>query len=422
MYRALTLFSALFAAVFCFGMGNGLLNSQLSLRMTLEGFSTLVTGLILTCYFIGLLCGYFLCHRLIERVGHIRAFAAFAALGTALVLLHSLYISAIFWALLRFFTGIIVFGLFMVIESWLNECADDRNRGRVFSIYMILTYLALGIGQQFLNLSSVTGPALFSVAALLISLSLVPVAASAAVHPQLPRHERYTFRTMFQKAPLGMLGCMMAGLLNSAFYALMPVVGIQIGLTVFRISWLMTSTILGGLAIQWMIGVLSDRVDRSLILLNTGILISLSSALIAALIGFGSGNSYPLLLVEMGCFGGLLFTIYPVSVARAYDLFAPEDSVAVSAALLLWYSIGAICGPIAASLLITALKSPLGLFVHWSAFSALFVAITIYLRHQERIAHVPVADQVDFIPLGKTSPVAMVIDPRAQVPPPSGTP
>ena len=197
-----------FAAAFIFLTGNGLLNTLLSTRMAAEGFSTGTTGIVLSCYFTGLLTGSFVSHRLIQRVGHIRAFTVFAATTTAAALLHGLYLSPWFWGILRFLCGITTFGLFMVIESWLNECTESRYRGRVFSIYMTLTYLGIGIGQQLLNVGDVQGQTLFIIAGVIFALCLVPVSATEGVHPSLPETKPYHFISIFRRSPLGMLGSM----------------------------------------------------------------------------------------------------------------------------------------------------------------------------------------------------------------------
>ena len=217
MVTTLGAFGALFAAAFVFLTGNGLLNTLLSARMAAEGFSTGTTGIILSCYFTGLLTGSFTCHRLIQQVGHIRAFTVFAATMTATALLHGLYLSPWFWGALRFMSGITTFGLFMVIESWLNECTESRYRGRVFSIYMTLTYLGIGIGQQLLNIGDVQGQTLFIIAGVIFALCLVPVSATEGVHPSLPETKPYHFISIFRRAPLGMLGCMAAVLVHSFF-------------------------------------------------------------------------------------------------------------------------------------------------------------------------------------------------------------
>lgn len=389
-------------------MGGGVLNTQLSLRMTQEGFSTPAIGITLACYFLGLMGGYFLCHRLIQRVGHIRSFAVFAAGTTAITILHGFYISAVFWAILRLLNGIIVFGLYMVVESWLNECSQPHTRGRVFSVYMTLTYMGIGIGQQLINFGNGGGQNVFFIAALFFTLSLIPVAVARSVHPELPQPARYTFKALFRKVPLGMLGCFAAGLVSSAFYSMAPVFGTKIGLTVFQLSWLMSTTVIGGFAVQWIVGIISDRNDRTLILVFIAGLIAIFSVVIM----LNTDPAYLWLLAEMTVFGGLIFAIYPVAVARANDVFEGKDAVAVSSALLLCYSIGAVCGPILASTVMTLLNTPYGLYAYWAMVAGVFAVVAMYLKHKERVAKVPVAEQVNFVPLKNTSSVATVLDPR----------
>jgi len=411
MVTMLLSFGALFTSALFFLMGGGVLNTQLSLSMTREGFSTPTIGTTLACYFLGLVFGYFLCHRLIQRVGHIRSFAVFAAATAIIIILHGLYISAVFWATLRFINGITSFGLFMVVESWLNECTQSQTRGRVFSIYMTLTYMGIGIGQQLLNLGGQSGQNLFLIAALLYSLSLIPVCVTRSVHPELPQPTRYTFKALFQKVPLGMLGCFAAGLVNSAFFSMAPVFGTKIGLSVLQLSWFMSTTVIGGFAVQWIIGVVSDRYDRTLIL----VIVACLTALLSCGIVMRDATSFYGLLVEMAVFGGLIFAVYPVAVARANDVFEGKDAVAVSSALLLCYSIGAVFGPILAAAVMTLLKTPYGLYVYWSSVAGVFAVITVYLKLRERITVVPVSEQVNFVPMKNTSSVAMVLSPRADL-------
>jgi MFS family permease len=417
MVSTLIAFGALFASALFFLMGAAVLGTQLSLRMTQEGFSTPTIGITLACYFLGLVFGYFLCHRLIQRVGHIRSFAIFAAATTIIIILHGLHISAIFWATLRFLNGITNFGLFMVVESWLNECTQSQTRGRVFSIYMTLTYMGIGIGQQLLNFGGEDGRNLFLIAALLFSLSLIPVSATRSVHPELPQPVRYTFKALFQKVPIGMLGCFSAGLVNSAFFSMAPVFGTKIGLSVFQLSWFMSTTVIGGFAVQWIVGIVSDRFDRTLILVIVACLVALLSFGIVV----NNGASYYWLLFEMAIFGGLVFAVYPVAVARANDVFEGQDAVAVSSALLLCYSIGAIFGPILASIIMTLSNTPYGLYVYWSLVTGVFAVIAIYLKKKERITIIHPAQQVNYVPMKNTSSVAMVLDPRTNAEEDTGT-
>ena len=412
MVKAMGSFSALFAATFIFFTGNGLLNTLLSTRMAVEGLSTAVSGMVLSCYFSGLLTGSFLCHRLIQRVGHIRAFAVFASVTTAATLLHGLYLSAWFWGLLRFSSGVTCFGLFMVIESWLNECTESRFRGQVFSIYMTLTYLGIGIGQQLLNAGDIKGQELFIITGIIFALCLVPVSATEGVHPLLPTRKSFSFLAIVRKAPLGMLGSMVAGLTNSAFYAMVPQVCTEIGLPLRQLSWIMSTTVFTGLAAQWGIGSLSDRFDRTVVLTGFATVI----AIVSAFMFFHRESAFWGLAVQMGLFGALAFAVYPVSVARAHDVFGGQDVIAVSAGVLFAYSIGASVSPMLASMVMTLLGTPYGLFAFWFAVNGGFAVIAFYLRKREKVEIVAVEDQVAFVPMKSTSPVAMTLDPRTDPP------
>ncbi|MFW5854878.1 MAG: MFS transporter [Thermodesulfobacteriota bacterium] len=411
MVSTLSNFFGLFTAVFIMLMGVGSLSTLLSLRMTMAGFSAQLTGLIMATYFLGLVFGSFVCQPLIHRVGHIRSFAAFAAVATAVVMMHGLYLSAPFWAFLRFVSGIITIGLYMVIESWLNECAVPGSRGRVFSIYMICSYLGMGLGQQILNVGDPQGLELFLVIGILLSLCLVPVAVTHSVHPELPPTEKFNLIALIKQSPMGMMGSFVAGITNSSFYAMGPVFGNQIGLSVSAVAGMMTLTIFGGLACQWPVGLLSDRFDRALILSWLGILV----ALIAGGMMFTAGISYRTLVVIMAVFGGIIFAVYPVAVSRAHDVSPSHDVVAISSALLLCYGVGSSIGPIAASAFMTAFQSPYALFGFCACIGILYAVLGFFLRQMEMLKHVPLDEQVDFFPMKNTSQVAHALDPRGSL-------
>jgi MFS family permease len=382
--------------------------------MTLEGFSTQVVGLTMAAYYAGLVLGSFVSRHLIEKVGHIRAFAVFAALATTAALLHGLYVSAVSWGLLRVVTGVMTMGLYMVIESWLNECTAPQSRGRVFSVYMMLSYFGLGAGQLLLNTGDTAGPQLFLISGMLLTLCLVPVAVTRSAQPRLPAPSRFNLAALFSRAPLGFLGCVTAGLITSAFYSMGPVFSHRIGLSTSETAWFMSVTIFGGLVLQWPLGVLSDRFDRTLVLAAVATTVAAAAVAITAATHYRQGWLIPM----MGMFGGFIFTLYPVAVARTHDLFPPEDIVAVSSVLLLGYGVGATIGPVAASAAMVASQSPYGLFGFQTGIAALYAGVVLYLRKKEKIKRVPVADQVDFMPMKNTSPVALVMDPRVESPVP----
>ena len=399
---------SLYAAVFALAMGLGLLATFLSVRLTLQGFSTQVTGLILTAYFMGSVVGTFYCRRLIQRIGHIRSFSAFAALATAMVMLHAATDSALAWALLRFFTGLATIGLFMVIESWFNEDAPPQTRGRVFSVYMVIYYLGSSAGQQLLNFGNVAGQSLFFVIGLLLVSCIIPVAVTRARHAGLPDVAPMGLKHIIKLAPLGLIGCLTAGLTSSAFYTMGPIFCQKMNLSVAQLSSFMTITVLGGLVFQWPVGIISDRFDRSIVIPLLGGLFAIVSwgMILAAQISFG------LFMAGASLFGGLMFSIYPVAVARTHDMFEPKDVVNVSSALLLFQGIGAVIGPMASAAAIELLDSPQGFFVYFSIICAVSAAVSFFLRQKEIAQIIPVEDQGDFMVMNHTSPVVLQIDLR----------
>jgi MFS family permease len=403
-------FIALYISMLLLSMSLGLLATFLSLRLIIEGFSTQTTGMILTSYFIGSVVGAIYCRRIIRSVGHIRAFTAFAALATAMIMLHGCTISALAWAIFRFFTGIATIGLFMVIESWFNECAQPHTRGRIFSIYMVMCYIGGSIGQQFLNLGDVEDQTLFFVIGFLLVSCIIPIALTSSIHPEMPKIEPVKFKIILKKAPLGILGCFTAGMTSSSFYTMGPVFCHQINLSVSQLSYFMTITVLGGFLFQWPLGSFLDRFDRSKVIPILGGIL----ALISGLMIIAAQSSFWIFMVATAMFGGFMFTIYPAAVARAHDMFEAKDVVNVSSALLLFYGIGAVIGPITSSLIMGLLDTPYGFYIYFSSISTTYALIALLLRQKEMTLIIPVEEQVEFMVMKHTTQMAIEIDPRSE--------
>ena len=126
-------------------LANGFFGTFISLRVAIENFEA--AGLVLSAYFAGFTLGALRCGKIIERIGHIRAFAAFAGLVAAATVVMPLVVGSLAWGILRAIIGFGCAGIFVTTESWLNAKALPSERGRVFSIYMIGTFLALALGQ-----------------------------------------------------------------------------------------------------------------------------------------------------------------------------------------------------------------------------------------------------------------------------------
>lgn len=404
MIATLSSLAALFITVLLMLLANSLLGSLLGIKLAAAN-EPLLTGLVMSGYYAGLVTGAMLCINIIRSVGHIRAFAAFCAANIATTLLLSLGDNVWLWVLLRFITGLSMMGSYMVVESWLNERAAPEMRGRVFSIYMVVSYAAIGSGQLLLSFSQQNGGTLFTLGAMLFALCLIPVALTRAVVPQPLEKVHFGLRHLFDLAPHAIYGCLAAGLITGAFYALGPVYALGISGDVGMVGIFMALTIFGGLSLQWPLGLLSDRVKRRLLLLALGFGLAVASLAMLLL------DAMPLArMAAAALWGGLAFTLYPVAVAYANDRISAEELVPASGVLLMTYSGGAAIGPILAGLAMRTTGDN-GLYL-FAAIIALVLALLVARRRgAERVT---VDEQGDYVAMPRTSTVITQLDPRTE--------
>jgi len=400
--------SALLSGVGILLLGNGMLGTLIGIRLALEQTPTLVTGAVMAAYFAGLFAGSVYAGRMIGRAGHIRAFAAFAAVFSAATLAHVLFGSPLAWGILRFAEGFCMAGLFMCIESWLNARADNATRGAVLSIYMYVVYAAQGLGQFLLNLADPTQATLFIVASILLSLALVPVALTRSPQPEPPQPSVFGLGALIRISPLGVMGALVSGLALGSIYGLAPAFAHAVGLDVAGTARFVGAFILGGLILQWPLGRLSDRIDRRRVIAAVAAMLAAFST---ATLLTAEGSRMALWPIAIGI-GGTAFTLYPLSVAHANDWIDPRDMVPASGGLLLAYGAGATAGPLVSSLVMWRLGAT-GLFVVTGAAALGVAGFSIYRMTQRPPA--PKESQEPFRPLPRTTPAVAELDPRSEV-------
>lgn len=412
MRQILASLSALLVSMSLLMLGTGLFTTFIGLRAVLEGFTKESVGLMMSVFYLGLILGTLRCGRLINRIGHIRAFAVFSATSAAVVIVFPLFVSAPLWMLLRGILGFNLAGMYMVAESWLNTRATGDNRGTLLAIYTMTSFLAMGGGQLLINLGDPAGFELFIVVNLLFCLALVPVAVTRATHPAPVEFSHFRFRQLYAISPVSVGGCLCSGFALGALFGMGPIYGQDLGLSVAQISQFMSVLIVSGLFLQLPLGRLSDRLDRRWVIVAV--------ASVMALAGFAmvlwAQHSFAVLLGLAAIFGGLLATLYPLSVAYANDYIDPKDMVPASGGLLLAYSVGAAVGPaIAAGVM--RLTGPGGLFLYTGVAAAALVVFALYRMRQRHWA--PVREKEAFVPLPVTdvqTSVVNEIDPRCEPP------
>lgn len=399
MFAAFASISSLLLGAALLLIGNGLIGTLLALRASHEGFADGVIGLVMSAYFVGFLVGAFVAPRIVMRVGHIRAFALFAAVASAAAIVHALIVNPLSWAALRILMGSCLVSLYMVIESWLNALTPGERRGKVFATYMAVNFVALAAGQNLIRVYSPAGFELFGIVAMLLSLSLVPIALTRIEQPVPVHQPRVSLRRLYKASPSGIAGAFGSGLAMSAFWGMGPVMARRLGSDDDAVAAFMTATILGGALIQWPVGYWSDRHDRRSVLaaLTAG---ACACAVLAVLVS-GLGT-WPL-LGAMFLFGGLAFTVYPVSIALANDFLSREEALQGASSMLLIHGVGAALGPSLAGLLM-GLAGPRGLLLHFATIYAVLSA-SVWLRL--RRSGYTTTPQSSYAPMMRTSPAAL---------------
>lgn len=378
--------------------GNGLQGTLIALRGASEGFSSSTIGFMGTAYFAGFLLGCVFITRIMKAVGHVRSFSALAAIASAGTLLLVLVIDPVMWSAVRFASGFCFAGLFTIMESWLNSGVSNHDRARVLALYRIIDIGSVTGAQFLIPVFGADGFAIFAIMSIMITLSLVPVSLGDRSNPTPPESVKLDLARVWRISPLGCIGCIAVGVTNSSFRTLSPVYAEQIGMNVTDVVTFVSVGIIGGAIIQYPLGYLSDIWDRRMVLLLTAIG-ALASAL--ALVFFAGSDALTNFAIVF-IFGSFAMPLFSLSAAHANDRAGKDEFVLVNAALMLFYSFGAIGGPISASWVMQNF-GPHSLFIFTALVYSVLIFIILY-RMLVRSA-VPASKRGRFIALLRTSPI-----------------
>lgn len=341
MVQVLSRSWALLLGMMLLMVGNGLQGTLLGVRGGIEGFSTFEMSFVMSAYFAGFLVGSRVAPQMIRRVGHVRVFAALASFVSAILILYPAFTHPVAWACGRIAIGFCFSGVYVAAESWLNNSADNSNRGKALSIYMIVQMFGIVSAQGLLAIGDATGYALFIVSSVLVSISFAPILLSVAPTPAFETAKPMPLRTLIETSPLSCLGMFLLGGVFSAQFGMSAVFGTAAGLSVIQISLFVSSIYIGALLMQYPIGLFSDRVDRRLVILVIAFLGGLAS-----LVAFLNSEYFRALLIVAFVIGGTSNPLYSLLIAYTNDYLEADDMAAACGGLIFINGVGAISGPL----------------------------------------------------------------------------
>ncbi|HUN25385.1 MAG TPA: MFS transporter [Steroidobacteraceae bacterium] len=383
-------------------LGAGLQSTLLGLRATLEGFPTPVTGLIMSCYYVGYLFGTRGAPWLVRQVGHVRVFAALAAVASIAILVQATFVYPFPWGAMRLVSGVCFAGIYVVAESWLNDRASRTNRGRLLALYMLVLYVGLGSAQYLLLLASPATPAPFMLTSALICLAMVPIVISARQVPERAVPRKVGFLDLYRNSPLGVVAVAVSGMISSIIFSMGPVYARLSGLGTPGVATFMSVSILAGVVTQYPVGRLSDRTDRRTII---AAVCALATLVASSVVLFGT-LPRALFLALTGLYSGFALTLYSLAVSHVNDKLEPSEMVRASSLLLLLNGSAAAIGPVLAGSVMAAFGPP----AYFVVLAALTGALTLYdLWRKSRRKPVPGERKSPFLttqPEGGRAPIA----------------
>lgn len=358
MLQVLSTSWALLLGMMLLQVGNGVQGTLLGIRGALEGFSTGQMSLVMSGYFLGFLGGSLMAPRLIRRVGHLRVFAALGSLISAVLILYPALTDPWVWIGLRVAIGFCFSGVYVTAESWLNNAASNQTRGQALSLYMIVQLVGIVAAQGLLLMGDPSGFILFVVPSVLVSVAFAPILLSVSPTPAFDSAKRMSFGDIYRASPLGFVGMFLLGGAFSALFGMAAVYGTRAGMDVAQISAFVSMIFIGGLALQFPIGWLSDRMDRRVLILAVAGLGGL-----AAILPVIASQSFAARLVAAFLVGGMTNPLYALLVAHANDYLEPDDMAAASSGLVFINGLGAVAGPLATGWIMDQIGAP-GFFIY----------------------------------------------------------
>lgn len=364
--QTLVLVWPLLIGLFMIMAGNGLQGTLLSLRADLEGFSLVTIGMVMSLYYCGFAAGWFIVPRMLKSVGHIRVFAGFASLASTTILLHGIFPDPWLWGAIRIVSGLSFIGLFIVSESWLNDIAPNRLRGRIFASYLFVIHAGLFLGQFLINIAPISNISLFILVSVLLSLSIMPITLANKPSPGYQEPETLPFKAIFNISPLSVAAVIVCGFCSSTVLALGPIYGQKIGLSTAEIALFIALYILGCGTLPFLFGWMSDRIDRRNIIIAISFLGFLASVFITMVPA--------VFMVMVYLFGGFVTSLYSTAVSAMNDRLKPEQITSATASLILSNGMSACAGPI----LLGALMQTFGTDIFFATLGGAFFLLLLY--------------------------------------------
>jgi MFS family permease len=345
---------------------NGLQTDLLSLRAGLESFPAWSIGVVMAGYYVGYSCGPLFSPAIIRRFGQVKTIAIGGVIAGIVIAIHGLLVSPVAWTVLRAISGFALACVYVSYESWINDKVENRYRGRVFSLYMVLQMIGMTLSQVLITLASPRLLTLFLLAAILFFIGTLPMFAARHNAPTHAPPEPFGLIHLFRISPLAVIATALSGVSWSIVFTFGPIYAQRSGFDLTGVGFYMGLAMAAGAVIQFPLGWMSDAIGRRL---SIGLVTAVAAC--ASLFGLWAVHRGAIAQdAASALIGAFVFPIYSLTAAHANDSLTPSSRVAAAAGLVLLFGLGSIVGPLATGWAITIM----GLSGYFAVLAASMVA------------------------------------------------
>lgn len=319
----------------------------LPLRMQSAGIESSQVGIAMGMFAAGSILAGMFGAKVVNRVGHIRAFATMAATLSIVSILHTLLESFIITSLLRVVAGFCFITSFITLESWLNVTSDSSNRGKLFSVYQIFFAVGFGSAPFVMNVFEESDFRLFGIISAVLAIALIIMSMSRMPAPELPGRSRpMSFGQLWKVSPSGTLSCLVAGSIGSASVSLIALYAFDRGFSGTLLSIILGSYMLGGLMTQYPTGWFADRFDKR----TVGAVLMMIGVGANAVIIIDFYSALPTWFVTFFFLlsGGAGAAIFPLAVTQVFDHIDSKEAMPATSMMQILLGVGGVVGPIVA--------------------------------------------------------------------------
>jgi MFS family permease len=324
-----------------FGLTHGLSAPLIALELAEAGYSESLIGANGAMYAVGVLLAAPYLPRLSQQFGFARLAKGALVASGGLFALFPMAPFLWFWFPLRAALGAASGTLFVVSETWLNQIAGEKNRGRTIAVYVTALSCGTAIGPAILALVGREESLAFFIGA---AIALVACVILILGRPQatIPAREDTGNPFRYLKlVPVAVASSALNAALEAAGLSLLPLYAMRLGWPEHSATLLLTVLLVGAILLQLPIGWLGDRMERRRLLIVLAA-ISAFGALLWPLAFSHPWLAHPLLFLWGGAFVG----IYTTTVAMLGDDYRDNELLGVYALLSIAWGIGALLGPL----------------------------------------------------------------------------